>query len=120
LALRDRSGADALSDPSLATEHLLHWLVPGAVMVWEKEAIAGFAAINGDKVYLLVDPAQRSKGIGRALLAWACNAIRDAGYGPPILTLAAGSTAERHYRAAGWREVGRTPTGGVILKAVWS
>jgi GNAT superfamily N-acetyltransferase len=82
----------------------------------EAGSSAGFAATDGDHIHLLVDTAQRSRGIGRALLAWACDAVREAGHAVAILTLAAGSTAERHYRAAGWVEVARSPAGGVVLK----
>jgi len=116
-AIRDRAGADALSDPALITEADLSRLVAaGRVMVADEAGlIAGFAAADSDHIHLLVDTAQRSRGIGRNLLAWACDAVRQAGHAAAILTLAVGSTAERHYRAAGWVEIGRS-AGGAVLK----
>jgi len=118
LAIRDGSGADALSDPALATEDELRRLIAaGAVSLWEEDGwVAGFAATDGGAIHLLVDPARRSKGIGRELLAAACAAAKEAGHAVATLTLAAGGAAERHYRAAGWSEAGRAPSGGVVLK----
>jgi GNAT superfamily N-acetyltransferase len=118
LAIRNRAGADALSDPALIKETDLRRLIAaGAVMVADDGGtVAGFAVIDGDRIRLLVDTAQRSKGIGRALLAWACDAVREAGHTAATLTLAAENTTERHYRAAGWGEIGRSPSGGVVLK----
>jgi GNAT superfamily N-acetyltransferase len=118
LAIRDRSGVDALSDPGLVAESDLSRLIAiGTVMVAEEAgSVAGFAAVDGDNIHLLVDTAQRSKGIGRALLTAACAAVCKAGHSTSILTLAAGSTAERHYRAAGWNEIGRSQSGGAVLK----
>jgi GNAT superfamily N-acetyltransferase len=118
VAIRDRAGADALSDPALVTEADLHRLIAaGAVMVADETgSIVGFAGIDGDRIHLLVDTARRSKGIGRALLAWACAAVCEAGHNAATLTLAAENTAERHYHAVGWGEIGRSPAGGVVLK----
>jgi GNAT superfamily N-acetyltransferase len=118
LAIRDRSGADALSDPALIAEADLRRLIAGGTVMAadERGAIAGFAAIDGDHIHLLVDTAQRNKGLGRALLAWACDALREAGHAAALLTLTAESTAERHYRAAGWVETGRSSAAGVVLK----
>jgi GNAT superfamily N-acetyltransferase len=117
LAIRDRSGADALSDPARIDEALLRWLIDSAAaVVWDEKGIAGFAATDGAAIHLLVDTARRGGGIGRALLDWACDAVRAAGHVAAVVTLAPGSTAERHYRAAGWVEAGGDRTGEVILK----
>ena len=118
LAICDHAEADALSDPALVVEVDLYQLIAAGAVTIADEAgeIAGFAAIDGDHIHLLVDTAQRSKGIGRALLAWACDAVRAAGHAAVILTLSGESTAERHYRAAGWTEIGRSSSGGVVLK----
>jgi len=118
LAICDRADADALSDPALVTEPLLRRLIAaGSVAVWDAAGhVLGFTAIDGGAIRLLVDPAHRSKGIGRELLAAACALIENAGHATAMLTLAPDSTAERHYRAAGWREEGRTPAGGLVLK----
>jgi GNAT superfamily N-acetyltransferase len=107
LAIRDGSGADALSDPAQVGEALLQRLVGGgAVIVWDDGGIAGFAAADGAAIHLLVDSARRGGGIGRALLNWACDMVRHGGHAAAIVRLAPGSTAERHYRAAGWVDTG--------------
>jgi GNAT superfamily N-acetyltransferase len=107
LAIRDRSGADALSDPARIDDVLLRRLIgSAAVVVWDEEGVAGFAAMDGAAIHLLVDTARRGGGIGRALLDWACFAVREAGHAAALLTLAPDSTAERHYRAAGWVDTG--------------
>ena len=118
LALRDAAGVDALSDPVLLTEGLLRRLVTAqALTVWDEAGeVVGFAALDGGAICLLVRADQRSKGIGRKLLAKGCAALKAAGHTTGTVTLAAGSTAERHYRAAGWDETSRTATGGVVLK----
>ena len=118
LAIRDATGRDALSDPMLVTKANLARLVAGgAVSVWAEDGrIIGFAATDDGSIHLLVDPAHRGKGGGRELLAAACAALKTAGYASAALTLAAGSTAEPHYRAAGWSETSLSPTGGVVLK----
>jgi GNAT superfamily N-acetyltransferase len=58
---------------------------------------------------LLVDPAARRAGIGRALMRRAEQAAR--GHGRTILSLdtRAGSAAEALYRAESWQELGRIP-----------
>jgi GNAT superfamily N-acetyltransferase len=103
LAIRDRAGPDALSDPALIDGALLRRLAAaGAAVVWDHEGIAGFAAVDGEMVHLLVDAERRGGGIGRALLAWACDALRGAGHAAAVVALSRESTAARHYRAAGW------------------
>jgi GNAT superfamily N-acetyltransferase len=58
---------------------------------------------------LLVDPAARRRGIGRALMARAEQAAQR--HGRTLLTLdtRAGDTAESLYRSLGWAEAGRIP-----------
>jgi GNAT superfamily N-acetyltransferase len=58
---------------------------------------------------LMVDPAARRAGIGRALMRRAEQAAR--GHGRRILALdtRAGSAAEALYRAEGWQDLGRIP-----------
>ncbi len=118
LAIRDAAGDDALSDPALLTEDGLRRLAgEGAAIVWDEAGeIAGFAAVDRDRVHLLVDPARRDRGIGRDLLAWACGAVRDGGHGIATVALAPNGSAERHYRAAGWEAAGCSATGGLILR----
>jgi GNAT superfamily N-acetyltransferase len=118
LAIRDGAGADALSDPALVAEADLRRLIAGsAVTVWDDGGgIAGFAAVDGEAVRLLVDTAARGKAIGRDLLAWACDAMRAAGGTAATVVLAPESAAERHYRAASWINAGTSPAGGAVLK----
>jgi len=118
LGLCEAAGRDALSDPALVTEVLLRRLIAvGTVMVQEEDGVVvGFAVLDSGAVHLLVDPAQRSKGIGRELLSAACAALKETGHPVAILTLAPGSAAERHYRAAGWTETGKSPKGGLVIK----
>jgi GNAT superfamily N-acetyltransferase len=58
---------------------------------------------------LLVDPAARRAGLGRALMRRAEQAAR--GHGRTLLSLdaRAGTAAEALYRAEGWQELGRVP-----------
>lgn len=116
-AIRDRAGVDALCDPAPLTDaRLRDMIAAGAVAAWEADGgVAGFAARDGAAIHLLVDPAQRSKGIGRALLEAACERVTAAGYGSARVHLAPGSSAERHYRTAGWTVAGTTVAGGTIL-----
>ena len=64
---------------------------------------------------LLVDPAARRRGVGRALMRWAEQAAVR--HGRSLLTLEerAGGAAERFLRGLGWQEAGRIP--GYSLKA---
>jgi len=118
LAIRDAAGADALSDPALLDDAELNRLVAaGAITVWDEDAaIAGFAAIDDNVIHLLVDTTHRGKGIGRDLLADACASVRERGHAAAILSLAAGSTAQRHYLAAGWTIVRREAAGRLVLQ----
>jgi len=58
---------------------------------------------------LIVEPAARRRGIGRALLRRAEQAARAHGRRAAMLDTRAGSAAEALYRAEGWRELGRIP-----------
>jgi GNAT superfamily N-acetyltransferase len=118
LEIRDDSAADALSDPALVSEADLASLIgAGAVLVWEGDGrVVGFAATSGGTIHLLVNSAHRGKGGGRELLEAACTRLRKAGYSTASLTLAPDSSAERHYRAAGWTLAGQSPRGGVVLQ----
>lgn len=117
VAIRDGAGEDALSDPALISDDMLRRLVAGgAATVWDDDGVAGFASVDGGHIHLLVDSAQRSRGVGRALLAWACAAVKEAGHAAAVVMLAPGATAERHYRAAGWADAGRGASGAMVLK----
>ncbi len=118
VAIRDGAGDDALSDPGLIeADDLRRLIASGAVTAWDDAGdIAGFAALDGGAIHLLVDAMQRSRGVGRALLARACDSLRQSGHAEAMVTLPRGSAAERHYLAAGWRVAGRNATGRTVLK----
>jgi GNAT superfamily N-acetyltransferase len=118
IAIRDGAGEDALSDPVLIDEADLRRLIAsGAVTVWDDSGdVAGVAVLDGGAIYVLVDAIQRSRGVGRALLAWACDSLSKAGHTEAMVTLPPGGSAERHYLAAGWNVAGRSATGGTVLK----
>jgi GNAT superfamily N-acetyltransferase len=120
LEIRDGAGADALSDPALATApELARLIAAGAVQVWDEGRVVGFAAIDTDDGTiraLLVASDHRGKGIGRALLEAACTALRNSGHRIATLNLPAGGTAERHFRDAGWNEVRRSVGGEAVLQ----
>ena len=65
---------------------------------------------------LFVAPGHEGKGIGRALLATACDALRNAGHREAWLTTSPGTRAERHYRAAGWTASGHSAKGELIFR----
>ncbi len=118
LAIRDAAGADALSDPALVDDAALNRLVAaGAITVWDEDAvIAGFAAIDGNAIHLLVDTTHRGKGVGRDLLADACARVGDRGHAGATLAIATGGTAQRHYLAAGWTIDRREAGGRLVLQ----
>jgi GNAT superfamily N-acetyltransferase len=60
---------------------------------------------------LMVDPAARRRGVGRALMARAEQAARGIGRSLLVLDTRSGTPAEALYRAAGWVELGTLPGG---------
>jgi GNAT superfamily N-acetyltransferase len=112
-----------LSDPSLVTDADYAWFEehPG-ICVWEESGhILGFSAgdtRDGTIWALFVDPACERRGIGRALLAAACETLRCAGHRTAMLTTDSGTRAERFYRAAGWKIVGTSTRGELIFRTV--
>jgi GNAT superfamily N-acetyltransferase len=96
-----------LLDPSRVTDADYLWFSenPG-IWVWEEKGrILGFSAADtrdGTIWALFIDPDHEGRGIGRALLARACDVLREAGHGIATLGTEPGSRADRFYREAGW------------------
>ena len=119
--LRDRRGDDRLSDAARATDgDLARLIAGGAVWVWEEGgAVLGFAAAerrDGSIPGLLVAPGHDGKGIGRALLAAACDFLRAAGCAAARIAVDPGSAAARHYRDSGWSPAGESENRGAVFE----
>jgi GNAT superfamily N-acetyltransferase len=122
LEIRDKVGENRLSDPSRVTEtDAVQFIDNGALWVWQEAdgLVTGFAGSDthdGSIWALLVAPGHEGKGVGRALLKTACDALREAGHSIVSLTTEPGSRAERHYRADGWTVAGRSATGELVFR----
>ena len=81
--------------------------VVGTVQVLPAESANG--AHRAEIAKLLVHPARRRQGIGRALLAEAEMAARAAGKTLLVLDTREGDPSNDLYRAAGWTAAGRVP-----------
>ena len=122
IEIRDNAGEDPLSDPTAVTAGDAERLIDnGALWVWHEAdgLVTGFS--GGDKRdgsirALFVAPGHEGKGIGRALLAKACDVLRNAGHREAWLTTSPGTRAERHYRAAGWTPSGYSAKGELIFR----
>jgi GNAT superfamily N-acetyltransferase len=66
-------------------------------------------AHRGEVRKLMVHPAGRGRGVGRALLAHVEDEARRSGARLLVLDTETGSPAERLYRGAGWTEAGVVP-----------
>ena len=111
-----------LTDPSLVTEaNAERFIADGALWVWQEAdgLVAGFSGgdtHDGSIWALFVAPGHEGKGIGRALLIQACDALREAGHRAAWLATEPGTRAERHYRAAGWTASGYSAKGELIFR----
>jgi GNAT superfamily N-acetyltransferase len=120
--IRDSVGENRLSDPTAVTEALVQRFIDdGVLWVWQEVGglVTGFSGSdtrNGSIAMLFVAPGHEGKGIGRALLAQACTALREAGHREAWLIAEPGTRAERHYRAGGWTESGRNAQGELVLR----
>ena len=110
-----------LGDPSRVTDADYHWFAenPG-IWVWEEEGrILGFSAADtrdGTIWALFIDPVHEGRGIGRALLAIACDVLRRAGHRAASLTTDPGTRADRFYRKAGWTAEGLDTHGEQVFR----
>ena len=110
-----------LSDPSRVTDADYHWFSenPG-IWVWEEDGrILGFSAADtrdGTIWALFIDPGHEGRGIGRALLAKACDVLRQAGHGTATLGTDPDTRADRFYRKAGWTALNVDERGEQIFR----
>jgi GNAT superfamily N-acetyltransferase len=114
---------NVLSNPALVQvpDYEAHVAGPGHSWVCEEEGrIVGFASAHPEhrSIWaLFLEPSFEGRGIGRALLDRAVEWLwSHAEIDAISLTTAPGTRAERFYRAAGWRDVGRSRTGEVIFR----
>jgi GNAT superfamily N-acetyltransferase len=121
--IRNSVTENVLSDPGRITAEDYQWFEqnPG-IWVWEEDGtILGFAAADtrdGTIWALFVASGHERRGIGRALLARACEVLRQDGHRTAILTTAPGTRAEGFYRAAGWNVIGTSPRGELIFHSI--
>jgi len=122
LEIRDSVRENPLSDPNAVTEAgAAGFIDSGALWVWHEAdgLVTGFSAgdvRDGSIWALFVAPGHEGKGIGRAMLKTACDALREAGHPVAILTAAPGTRAERHYRADGWTVFGTNQKGELVFQ----
>jgi GNAT superfamily N-acetyltransferase len=118
-AVRENRPANAAVIAVIAK--LVDWLFDNStIWVWDEDgAVQGFSAADprdGSICALFVDPSYERRGIGRALLPFACNVLKESGHATAVLTTEAGTRAERFYRTDGWTEVGRKEDGQIIFQ----
>ena len=119
--IRNSVTENVLSDPSRVTIEHYKWFEqnPG-VWLWEEDGrILGFSAADtrdGTIWALFIDPGHEGRGIGRALLAKACDVLREAGHRTATLGTEPGSRADGFYRQAGWIALHIDKRGEQILR----
>ena len=119
--IRNSVRENVLSDPSRVTIEMYKWFEqnPG-VWVWEEDGrILGFSAADtrdGTIWALFIDPDHEGRGIGRALLAKACDVLRGAGHRTATLGTEPASRADGFYRQAGWVALHTDKRGEQILR----
>jgi GNAT superfamily N-acetyltransferase len=121
MALRLSVRENRLFDPGQVTAaDCLAYVQRGHIWVWEEDQeILGFSASTCETGWiwaLFVRPGHEGRGIGRALFVVACEALIGAGFCTLRLSTDPDTRAARFYRAAGWREAGRTPEGELIFE----
>jgi len=120
-AIRDGVHENPLSTPaSVTAAGVAELIADRALWVWQEAdgLVTGFSAgdpRDGSIWALLVAPGHEGKGIGRALLQAACDALREAGHRAATLRIEPGTRAERHYRAAGWTVTATNANGELVF-----
>ena len=120
--IRNSVGENRLSDPSAVTEaDAVRFIGEDALWVWQEAdgLVTGFSGSDkraGSIWALFVAPGHDGKGIGRALLKTACDALREAGHRAATLSTEPGTRAERHYRADGWSLTGTNQKGELVFQ----
>lgn len=120
MTIRAAVRENILSDPSKVTIEDYRWFIKHAPLwLWEDNGIIkGFSAGDPRDSTIwaqFVDPSYERRGIGRALLAHTCEAMRAAGHGRLALSTEAGTRAEGFYRTAGWRKTGISADGEILF-----
>lgn len=121
MTLRAAVTENRLADPErVQARHYRPFVARSDLWLWEDAGrILGFAAGDRETGWiwaLFVQPGFEGRGIGRALLARACDTLRGAGFAECTLSTDPDTRAARFYRRAGWWEAGRTADGEVIFK----
>jgi GNAT superfamily N-acetyltransferase len=122
IEIRNGVRENPLTDPGAVTEaDAERFIEAGMLWVWQEAdgLVTGFSAADaqdGSIWALFVAPGHDGKGIGRALLAKACDGLRATGHREAWLTAEPGTPAERHYRAAGWTASGTGAEGELIFR----
>jgi GNAT superfamily N-acetyltransferase len=122
IEIRDSVHDNLLSDPDLVTEAGAAWLIDNrALWIWQEAdgLVTGFSAgdVRDGSIWgLFVAPGYEGKGIGRALLKTACDALRESGHPFATLTAAPGTRAEWHYRADGWTVTATNQKGDLVFQ----
>jgi GNAT superfamily N-acetyltransferase len=115
LAVRENRLADPLKVQPADYQRLLSGQGLGWVVEHEGRIVAfAIADVLERNVWaLFVRPGFEGRGFGRTLHDTMLAALFATDLGPLWLSTEAGTRAERFYRAAGWREVGREPSGEI-------
>ena len=107
---------NVLSDPAKVPASLvLEFIGHSGIWLWEANgAVLGFASADtrdGSIWALFVDPEHEGRGIARALLPRALDALRAKGWKQAGLSTDANSRADRFYRHNGWTPRELLPNG---------
>ncbi len=120
MEIRGAVRENKLGDPrSVTFDHYIDFIDRCGVRVWDDSGIVGLSAgdvADGSVWALFVDPEHEGRGIGRALIAWVCRALAEAGHTRATPSTEPGTRAERFYRLQGWRDVGRNKKREVIFE----